>query len=1404
MSKGGSNKFPELQTRFQFAVPIVQELNSTAHSSPDRTQYLIRPQYPDTGLSTGTVMGLGRDFRWLGSHHMPFSQYIDSLSAPSSRLNGGMRGTLGNHVDDDMSEGEYDAKYVGKYFGRNVDIVTIEGGQQEVVEDNQSVEAFANSGAEEHPDLIRTPDPVQADYARYANTSHSYANIVGNGNSFNYGVTNSLGSIGNFGDAPYGNYGSVRESRVNIIDWPNTRNSSNGSGTIFPVESIIDDVVTLTVPYKSLNLDPKFMELDDVVKVEVISGNSNVTEGEYRPRRNVNVFVDLENQPTSHSVSQKNLYEEFTDENGVVQSKYVGKGPNPARTNFTFSQPHGVKNNQIVRILVDGVKVASGSNPSFEKYPLTLNQWPCTAHSSPLSSITIQKYDEDAKRTFILEGVGTADDVTGIRITVQPGVNALATKNQLWKSGQRMGQGVFSNHSLKTLSAAGGRGCGFAKSANLYLCYSAGKQGLRGVLEWHKNKPINPETGEKNPTIAVTEYGSLRDALRRYFPLDSIESLTHRNVIVTKPNDGWGTNLRVFTDIGLIPFRIEDPENAGTWMWTIPMGDGQEDTVLKDLVESLWDNGIAMVMTATNGCNTYVKRDDPEYYGTTLNITAGEKYYYARDFWETLEQSGQYIHSFTVHTAEDEGEGTQSFNPFVTRGPIGCRRDKSIDVAAGQNSETFPALDFYTNRGPGIDIVGAGSTSLVAQGKSATEFKADTYTGSGNYLDPNYVGWTLSSTIRFQGGYPFKPGETVRIHELGETNSAGHNVQTQWNTYLGTTGQTYASGNEIVLPNPIDNGNLPYNAKVNPKGWSYTNYGGSSCAGPTVVGKLACIMEQQRHINGYWPSPIEAKRALLDQARDVIKGYDSFDWSNTPDADTLGFSLINNGVTKSDTPNLITNPRFITSYDASLNSGKGWTSATNKRFLDNTGWSAVNGTAQAKHDWKIGNSTIGLGSVRNSVQQVNINDQSTVETNDDRYTTSLIWQSSATNPTFGYRAANDSAVPETLAGSLNNEQGNIGISYHKTRVGSELISSSFSPGTTVPYEGTHSLGFQRVGWKWYDSNGGSLGNAGFGSIVKDSFVDGSGKSRVVKDMWWTKGVLGQGILCFSLDGSFVPDDNDTFGILEINGQAFSRRDAFYSPGENGNSTWWWELTNYQFGLLGSSGNINWALLATGQLRPVLRIRNTSASASGATTSFNVESGKSYLFLAENPTDSIKLQLGSTEGANNYFDVTGYRNTWTSTVTGTVHLTIRLVSTTQGDVVDIGPVHARRTAKSELVTAAPFTAGSNGDWPSNTNYETSSGLHRNYVSNFNGFLRKTELCGTTTKRAFFEEGTSFYYNKVNGITVDSLNSTTPVFPLLYSVATNESRFVPRDRKPDFSDFSDNISPTDYNSNDEVDM
>jgi hypothetical protein len=72
-------------------------------------------------------------------------------------------------------------------------------------------------------------------------------------------------------------------------------------------------------------------------------------------------------------------------------------------------------------------------------------------------------------------------------------------------------------------------------------------------------------------------------------------------------------------------------------------------------------------------------------------------------------------------------------------------------------------------------------------------------------------------------------------------------------------------------------------------------FSGTSCATPTVVGKIACLMEKYKHYNGSWPNPSVTKQLLVRSAKNVVRsipsGGTSFSWTNVPSAG--GASLSN-------------------------------------------------------------------------------------------------------------------------------------------------------------------------------------------------------------------------------------------------------------------------------------------------------------------------------------------------------------------------------------------------------------------------------------------------------------------------------------------------------------------------------
>lgn len=845
-----SKKLPPLPPlRVQTGIPLVglgrsKRMNDESSQLDEYPlQSSFRPYY-GSSASVGDQqrsIAVQNQQKWLGSHFMPFQIHSQSNAAGPNRLQYGRntRQTLGNHEDDDSPIGPYRAvTYKARFFGKDVDIVSLEGGPAPYsLPEADHEEATYFFGAENHPEFRIVPD--------------SEVTLAPGGGPNTVSVTNrnilADDYLPNLGDAPYGNYPDIG-SRIHFIDWDDQQERS-------PRRTILKDP---EVQLHSLRYDPDF---------------------------------------------------------------YSG------------------------------------------------------IHKARKSGLT--------------------------------------------------------SHVMGTFSAAGGVASGFAKRANFYPIYhnswSDKLDPLKRILHWHKNKDRNPDIkygegddltkGVRNPTILIFEFHS--DNQKHFFiPVERIASLTHAGRTTNRPAGGWGTNLQPFVDMHQIPYRIEDPENAGTWYWAVSVGRGGsmlpgfgENVKYKKMMETLWDEGIVLCVTAGNSSQVFAKRDDAEHSGSYF-VTDPNSKYYANNYNSPHQQ----IESHDVITSGSNGD---TFYPFRAEGPSGCKRDKSIDIAAGQLSETNRALDSYSSRGPGIDIIGTGSGEFSASAQ--TEFPADTNLGSGSYLDPaanefvagtDWSGYQLHPVYNDDDyAYPFEDGQELVISDLGTSSSAvadwnaylgygtvpagsfetrrtyeitnlgsGTSSQNQdrWNTFLGRTSvaageylnpwgsgirfeivnlgsgtdsenqtrwneyfgnnlnspTTYSVGDQFISTGSFkesshivgavvkgayqvgdtfrtqyhDGGNvlgatavrsiyagmhfskpassqnslIPSNAKVQTPGWKYGYFSGTSCAAPTVAGKIACMMEEYLHTNERWPTPNEAKNMLISQAKHYDISATSTYWGRVP------------------------------------------------------------------------------------------------------------------------------------------------------------------------------------------------------------------------------------------------------------------------------------------------------------------------------------------------------------------------------------------------------------------------------------------------------------------------------------------------------------------------------------------
>ena len=341
----------------------------------------------------------------------------------------------------------------------------------------------------------------------------------------------------------------------------------------------------------------------------------------------------------------------------------------------------------------------------------------------------------------------------------------------------------FSPHSIGVLSAAAGRVCGFAKRASMRAMYfnEGVTNCVNSVISFHNNKSTNSTTGYKNPTILILEFQYLNDT-KYVVPVSDVASVTDANGTVTKASGGWGSgsagdDFTAFTDRNIQPFRV-DLSGSGNWQWCIRLPLQSESTALKNALESAWNAGIVVVAAAGNGGGVYVRRDDARKTGVYITTDSAATRY--------LITNTNYVVTGFVGASSNNA----NWYPFYAYGPHGCADGTVIDVAAGQSSMGAPLLDVYSNRGPGIDIIGRG---------------ADTFTAS--------------------------PGNTL------------------------------ADGQ-----------------------WGY--FSGTSCAAPTVAGKIACEMEKYLYYHGSYPTNNQVRTIIAENSVADMYGVEPVDWSSVTSAST--------------------------------------------------------------------------------------------------------------------------------------------------------------------------------------------------------------------------------------------------------------------------------------------------------------------------------------------------------------------------------------------------------------------------------------------------------------------------------------------------------------------------------------
>lgn len=119
------------------------------------------------------------------------------------------------------------------------------------------------------------------------------------------------------------------------------------------------------------------------------------------------------------------------------------------------------------------------------------------------------------------------------------------------------------NHGAHTTGTVAGNTTGWARDANIYQIGPLGEAGIGSLIIWdyirafHRNKPINPATGRRNPTICNCSYGSTLTFPNTSLTLGAVKQATRR-----------GTTIGAFGTSPYTPFTAAQLNSVGMYNTT--------------------------------------------------------------------------------------------------------------------------------------------------------------------------------------------------------------------------------------------------------------------------------------------------------------------------------------------------------------------------------------------------------------------------------------------------------------------------------------------------------------------------------------------------------------------------------------------------------------------------------------------------------------------------------------------------------------------------------------------------------------------------------------------------------------------------------------------------------------------
>jgi len=329
----------------------------------------------------------------------------------------------------------------------------------------------------------------------------------------------------------------------------------------------------------------------------------------------------------------------------------------------------------------------------------------------------------------------------------------------------------FDGHGTHVAGIVAGRNFGWAKNARIYSVKVRGLEGAgdtnTGIIIadcfdviklWHRNKPVDPATGYKRPTIVNMSWG--------YSLLyTSINSLTYRGVTHTDSETLSNVTYR-WWNYGLVPLF-----NGAQYITNLRQG--QVDVDIQELI----DEGVHVVIAAGNN---YHKIDVPggEDYNNEIDV-GGSQYYY------------------------HQGSSPLDDEAFK----VGNIDSSVINASTEQKNVS-------SETGPGVDVWAPGS-NIMSCTSNTNEFSSATYQYDPGFKQLNISGTSMAApqvcglgALYLQMNPGIKPAQLKKwVIQSATINNLYNNAQSNVYTDL----RSLMGGYNRMLYNPVglySDGNL--------------------------------------------------------------------------------------------------------------------------------------------------------------------------------------------------------------------------------------------------------------------------------------------------------------------------------------------------------------------------------------------------------------------------------------------------------------------------------------------------------------------------------------------------------------------------------------------------------------------